>query len=122
MIASAAGHKALVARLLDAGASVQARSRSTGRTAVMAAAQAGHLPVLSLLMSADSSSEDLLGGADANGTTALMLAAKNGHVSAVRALLAASADPYAVDAAGTSALSRAATRATRRPRAARLVW
>ena len=100
VIAAAAGHQTIVGRLLEAGASVRACTQPSGRTPVMAAAQAGHLAALSLLIAADGCDEALLSTADANGTTALMLAAKNGHAPVVRALLAARCEPHTTDSAG----------------------
>ena len=108
VIASAGGHKALASRLLEGGASVATRSKSSGRTALMAAAQADRVAVLHGLLEADGCDEALLNAADAAGSTALMLAARSGHAAAVRALLDARADPYAVDGSGVSALELAA--------------
>lgn len=49
VIASSAGDRAIISRLLEAGASVQARTQPSGRTAVMAAAAAGHVGGLEVL-------------------------------------------------------------------------
>ena len=109
-IASAAGHTKLLARLLEAGASVTARTQTSGRTAIMAAAQGGHVAALSLLLASPECDTSLRDATDGNGTTAIMLAAKNGHSDALSALLAAGCAPFAVDSAGVSALELACRR------------
>jgi len=69
------------------------------RTPLMAAAENGHLPVLSALLAAKAS----LDLRDPVGQTALLLAVQSGCYAAARALLAAGAQPDLADATGRTA-------------------
>ena len=67
--------------------------------ALMAAAGAGHLPVVAALLEAGVD----VNAAGENGWTALMMAAQSGHVAMVEELLEADADNDATDSDGDSA-------------------
>ena len=75
-----------MARLLAAGAPVDAADRH-GRTALMAAAGAGQAEVVTSLLVAGSRSD----ASDHNGASALMFAAEHGHVAVIAALVRAGA-------------------------------
>jgi ankyrin repeat protein len=87
------GNPTLAKLLLEAGANPTAVS-GDGETLLMAAASAGHLPIVELLLAR---------GVDPNvrdrwrGQTALTRAAGENHAAVVSALLAAGADPNASD-------------------------
>ena len=91
--------------LLKAHANVNAKQGFAKPTALMLAAEQGHLDVVQALLDAGA---DLNAGKGEWGT-ALMKAAQNGHLGVVRALIAAKADVNAADQQGTTALM-AATR------------
>lgn len=99
-----------VSLLLKGGCSPEAEEKYSGRTALMYAAENGHLPVVQLLLSAKAkvnravrpkvyrSGLPLPGWESRTehpypGWTPLMFAAKNGHREIVRTLLAARANP-----------------------------
>jgi ankyrin repeat protein len=101
------GHRDAAARLLEAGAALQAVSRNSLRnTALHAAVAGGHEALAVLLMErgADVTAQD------AGGHTPLHIAAEAGSVGLARALLERGADPHAVDAEEQTPLSRAAAR------------
>lgn len=105
-IAAHDGHAAAVALLLDAGADVDAATRSDGATALYTSARNGHAEVVRLLLAARANvSKSRL----TDGTTALYVASEQNHAEIVCSLLAAGAD---VDAArpdtGTTPLTIAA--------------
>ena len=86
--------------LLERGAQVDA-SDSEGRTALRAAAWAGHEEVVRLLLNAGGQVD----GEDRQGRTPLIAAAYMGHADIVTALLDAGAQPDHVDCEGRTALS-----------------
>ena len=102
MVAARAGTVALVERLLERGADVQAERRG-GATALHYAAQGARPAVIRRLVQAGAP----LDAAAANGWTALTVAAATGEAAAVRALLRAGADPNLTDVYGWSPLMRA---------------
>ena len=92
--AAAGGDADAVASLLKRGLKVDQPGRvaigeSTVMTALQAAADAGHVEVVSVLIKHDAQ----LNLADAQGRTALYLAVASGHAEAAIELLAAGADP-----------------------------
>ena len=104
------GNLEQVGLLLKAGCSPDAEEKFSGRTALMYAAEKGHLPVVQLLLSAKADANKAvrkkvyrsglpLPGWESRsehpypGWTALMFAARQGHTEIVRALLAARANP-----------------------------
>ena len=72
-----------VASLLQGGAPVEARVRSSGATALALAAAAGHRDVVELLLQSGASA----GARDGAGATALCVAALRGQLGAVEALV-----------------------------------
>lgn len=80
------GHVELVGALLEAGTGVEPDAMDSDcTTALMAAARAGHLPVLELLVSAGADPDRWVGGRDA-----LKLAREGGHQAAAEFLAARS--------------------------------
>jgi ankyrin repeat protein len=77
------GHGAVVALLLDAGADREAKMISDGYTALMIAAEKGHLDAVKVLLAnkADVKAKSIAGW------TALHVAAQNGHEAVVKSLL-----------------------------------
>jgi ankyrin repeat protein len=112
MKAALHGHRAVVARLLAAGADPDARDQG-GYTALMLAASNDHAQTVALLAEQGA---DLSHQEPGLGWTALIWAAKQGHAASVRVLLQQGADPDARDHAG----SRAADWARRNGHAATL--
>lgn len=101
------GRDAVVARLIEAGADVNAWSTNRMRNTPLHAALAGgqHDAAMTLIgAGAD------VRATDAGGYTPLHIAAEGGDVAAVKALLARGADPHAVDAEDKTPLSRAAAK------------
>lgn len=94
--AAQAGDLPAVQALLQAGASPDER-RHSGDTALMRAADGGHLEIVRALLAAKANVN-----AAASNWTALLFAANRGHVEVVRALLAAGAapDPVASELGG----------------------
>ena len=92
-----------VSRLLDGGASLQARDR-LGSTALTRAARGGHVGLIDLFL-ARGAAIDLPNLA---GATALYAAAENERQASVALLLARGADPDLANASGVTALSAAA--------------
>jgi ankyrin repeat protein len=101
--ASTVGDTKGVARLLAQQISVNARDERFGRTALMWAAQNGHIEVMHLLLDRgaeiDASAQD--------GETALMLAAGDGRAEAVLLLLARGAQMDKKDKEGRTAADHA---------------
>ena len=96
------GHTEMVARLLAAGADVEAKDND-GFTALIRASGKGHTEIVEMLLNA---------GADVNAktnddTTALFMASYNGHIETVAKLLKKGADVNANDYDGDTALIRA---------------
>lgn len=85
MMAVLKGERAVVARLLDAGAPIN----QAGWTPLMYAAFEGHADIVSLLLARGAEVD----ARAPNQATPLMLAARNGHLDAARVLLKAGADP-----------------------------
>ena len=107
LIQAAEGGKAwIVQLLLNAGALPDTKSKSMGRTALMAAAAEGHADVVTLLLAkhADVNLQDDYG------STALHLAAMRGQAPVVQLLLRAKADTLAKDKEGFTALQMAVKR------------
>lgn len=94
---NAASSPAVVALLLEAGASVRARD-AAGRTPLHAAAAAGNVRALQLLLAAGAPVD----APAADGSTPLAAAAGEGYTAAVSVLLSYGASPAAVDARGAS--------------------
>ena len=95
-------------RLLAAGASRLSRDRE-GDTALAAAARAGRLPVVAVLIDGAAAAEKAeIDMSDARGSTPLMLAIHFGRANVARALLDAGAKVDPVNAAGETALAEAA--------------
>ena len=101
--AASNGHEAVVSRLLENGASPNAKS--LGVTPLHAAALNGHEAVVSLLLkySADVNAKSL----SRSGFMPLHAAALNGHEAIVQQLLDAGADPVAKDNIGFAPLQQA---------------
>lgn len=98
------GHRALVERLLAAGADPRYRF-GRGVHALEWAARSGHVDVVERLLAHDPTLLDLPG---ARGNTALIAAAGNGCTAVVELLLSRGADPRARDEEGARALDDAA--------------
>jgi uncharacterized protein len=101
------GHPSVAARLIDAGAAVNAVSRNSLRNQPLHAAIAGGYVDAALLLLERGAD---VRTADAGGHTPLHIAAEAGYAPVVTALLARGADPLAVDAEDKTPLSRAAAR------------
>jgi len=104
MLASRLGHSAIVAKLLGAGAVVDARDER-GFTALFHGcydpdADRGHPEVIELLLGAGADKEATIG----YGVRPLMYAAGNGEAGVVQALLRGGADPLARNEVGRTAL------------------
>ena len=107
LLAAEAGDVSAAFDFLQAGSNAN-ESTSTGTTALMKAAHAGHAEVVKLLLQhgADAAAHD-----STNGSTALILAAAQGHVECVMLLLAASGtSPAERDSEGRSPILYAARR------------
>ncbi len=103
-LASERDHVALVALLLDLGATPDATD-ARGRTALHVAARHGHVHVIEQLLSAE---PNLVDACDQQGMTALIIAAQRGHLEAVKTLVDNQSDKLARDARGRTALHWAA--------------
>ena len=101
ILAAANNHPSAVDCLLDAGAQVNLANAKTGLTALMAAADRGHIEIVRRLLKEPGIAYDKL---DADGDSALLLAAEDNHPSVVNALLVAGAHVN-FDEALTQALS-----------------
>ncbi|MDD2710254.1 MAG: ankyrin repeat domain-containing protein [Verrucomicrobiae bacterium] len=86
------------------GEGVDERDDAHGMTALMMAAQKGHLAVVRLLLEKGADA----GAADADGTNVLMWAVPSGNAAVVECLLAAGADPAARNARGLNPAMMAA--------------
>ncbi len=104
MIASHYGHCAVVERLLQNGADVEAKDKRFYKTALMRAAETGQEEVIKLLLEngADISSEAT------GGVKPLLFAAWGGHCGATMLFLKNGGDVESSDSHGRSALSMAA--------------
>jgi len=101
------GHTDAAARLLEAGAAIDAISQNSLRNRPLHAAIAGgHVDAAQLLMEHGADVRTV----DAGGHTPLHIAAEAGYAPVVEALLVRGADPHAVDAEDKTPLSRAAAR------------
>lgn len=90
-LSAVAGHTKVVARLLAAGADVNASAfKITGRTALQAAAEGGQLDTVETLLAAGANVNS--DAADMDGRTALQAAAEHGELEIIERLLAAGAD------------------------------
>jgi ankyrin repeat protein len=108
--AAEGGHLAVVERLLQEKADINAAAgRSNGRTALQAAAGGGHLAVVERLLQGKA---DVNATAGESGRTALQAAAEGGHLAVVEQLLQEKADVNAAAAreSGSTALQAAARR------------
>jgi ankyrin repeat protein len=107
--AAAKGDGHAVARLLKAGADINA-SNGTGATALTCAAENGHAKVVDYLLQKGASVDAIAGDGKKNkvGMTALMLAAQNGNAAIVGALLEKGADMKIQNKSGQTALMLAA--------------
>ncbi len=97
------GCSRLVADLVGAGASVQARNRF-GNTAMMLAASAGHGKIVAYLVEKGSTIDQR----NLAGSTALMRAVKDSRRSTAKLLLSLGADPNALTQGGLTPLEAAA--------------
>ncbi len=104
MIAAAEGHEPVVARLIAAGADVNARN-ARGRTALMFAAGYGFLSIAQALL--DNGADANIVPNDDTGWPALIAAADAGHADLVALLLAHGADRTVRDKNGSTALIHA---------------
>lgn len=101
------GHETAAARLLSAGADVNALSQNSIRnTPLHAAVAGGHDEVALLLIGRGAD----VNARDAGGHTPFHIAAEAGSVRVVKALLDHGADAHAVDAEDRTPLARAAAR------------
>ena len=98
--AAGEGNLAEVQAALSRGGDVNAQEELAGRTALMAAAAAGRLEVVKLLI--DKSAN--LQAKDSGGWTALMVAVREERTDVVRALLEKGADPNVRDNCGWTPL------------------
>jgi ankyrin repeat protein len=103
LFAALRGSPEVVARLLEAGASVTVRNRD-GQTALLLAAEYNSDPAVTALLIKRGG---LVNDRDPWGRTALMGAAARNNADVVETLLAAGADPQAVDLKNRSAASYA---------------
>jgi ankyrin repeat protein len=85
------GHEGVVALLLNSGADQEAKMISDGYTALIIAAQKGHLNTIKVLLA---NKADVRATSTA-GWAALHVAARNGHEAVVRSLLTKKPDIHA---------------------------
>ena len=88
--AAEGGHRAVVERLLQQKADVNAHGYN-GRTALQAAAEGGHLAVVERLLQQKADVNAAATGARYKGRTALQAAAEGGHLAVVERLRIAGA-------------------------------
>ncbi|MEM8963720.1 MAG: ankyrin repeat domain-containing protein [Acidobacteriota bacterium] len=106
VLASRLGFADAVTALLEEGADPDQPSRPSGRTALFAAAAAGHLGVVERLLAAGAAVDEVGRTADGH-RTALMMAAIGDHGAIVTRLAEAGAELGRVDEDGRSALALA---------------
>jgi ankyrin repeat protein len=104
MIAAQAGDRDLVARLIEAGADVNARNEHLG-TPLMFAATGGSVPVTRALIERGAQVDAVA----QLGWTPLLLAAAKGNTEAALLLIGSGADPNLADGYGWTPLMRAIT-------------
>jgi len=110
-VAAGEGQLAIVEKLLAANADINAAAtdRSSGLTALQAAAKAGHLAIVEKLLAANADVNAAATGGS-GGRTALEAAAEKGYLNVVEKLLSANADANATgDGRGWTRLLRKAT-------------
>jgi ankyrin repeat protein len=99
--ASDNGYVEIVRFLVEAGANVNAKTKSDGETPLISAATDGYVQTVKSLL--DKGAEVNLRTTQ-NGLTPLMLSANRGHAEVVRLLLERGADPNIKDKSGNDAL------------------
>jgi ankyrin repeat protein len=99
IVAAGRGHEAVVRRLLERGANIEATDTKAS-TAVMLAASGGHTATVKLLLKEGAKIE----ATDVNGSTALRFAAGRGHQATVKLLLEEGAKVDAANKIGSTAL------------------
>ncbi|XP_049820265.1 ankyrin repeat and death domain-containing protein 1A-like isoform X2 [Aethina tumida] len=97
--AAIGGHKSVVKRLIEVGASPDKRNKES-RTALHVACERGHCDVTELLLSHEADME----AKDINGNTPLHVAAQHQQTKIVQILLDANADPDSENLKGSTAL------------------
>jgi ankyrin repeat protein len=97
------GHLNLVKQLVEKGAELEAETTTQSRTALHAAASAGHFEVVAFLISKNVNVDH----ADKQGNSPLHLACMNGSVSVTQALVNAKCSLNAADVLGNTALHHA---------------
>jgi ankyrin repeat protein len=105
--AAALGHVATMDALLEGGASANAATGPDGRTPLIAAAEAGSLDAVALLLSVGA----VVDSKRADGATAACAAAAGGHGDVLRRLLDAGADVHVADTLSGESLLHYAARA-----------
>jgi ankyrin repeat protein len=100
MVAAQWGRSHVVRFLLENGADVSAKEKSSGRSALMYSCLSGDILSLEAILEASSD----VNARDHDGRTALMLAAINGVTAAIRPLVMAGSDIRARDQFGLTAV------------------
>ncbi|KAG1656787.1 hypothetical protein FOA52_007835 [Chlamydomonas sp. UWO 241] len=115
MMAALKGHAGVVGQILESkqggtlGRDYLVRHTTKhGETAVIAAAKAGHVPVLEALATAGAETGALCTCAGSNGVDALMMAARHDRLPALQWLLSRGLTPARTDGAGRDVLMHAA--------------
>lgn len=101
--AASRGQTEAVGVLLAAGADVEAKTKIEEKTAVLLAADQGHVKIVQMLVGNRSN----VNARDGNGKTALIIAAARGHTEIVQLLLEKGADINAKDQFENTALRNA---------------
>ncbi|KAK4290338.1 hypothetical protein Pmani_036750 [Petrolisthes manimaculis] len=104
-VSAGAGHTAMVATLLRAGASIS-KTNSRGASPLTCAVRNGHYEVVKLVLSQGAGVE----GPDAAGRTPLMVAASEGHLGLMELLISRGASLSRTDREGLAPLSWACLR------------
>jgi ankyrin repeat protein len=110
LAAAAEGNTVKVQQLLKRGASPHATHGPDKRTALHAAAEAGHVKVVNVLFNSTKAAAAAVDARTTKGRTPLHLAARRGHGSVAKALLTWRASVFAADNDGCTPLHHAATR------------